>query len=70
MHAYVLLKSNSGEDGANWSYEKICEAYNVGPVTMANIRERYNAEGLAAAPIERNRNESMNITWTEMRKHI
>lgn len=24
MHAQVLLKSNSGEGGANWSYEKIC----------------------------------------------
>lgn len=49
MHAHVLLKSNSGEGGANWSYDKICEAYDVGPVTVANIRKRYNEEGLAAA---------------------
>ena len=49
MHAHVLLKSNSGEGGANWSYDKICEAYDVGVVTVANIRKRYHEKGLAAA---------------------
>jgi transposase len=49
MHAHVLLKSNIGEGGANWSYDKICEAYDIGPVTVANIRKRYIEKGLAAA---------------------
>jgi transposase len=48
-HAQILLKSDSGEEGANWSYSKICEAYNVTLVTVMHVRKRYSEEGLAAA---------------------
>lgn len=49
MHAHILLKSDSNKDGANWSYDKICEAFDVGPLTVATVRKRYIEEGLEAA---------------------
>lgn len=48
-HAQILLKSDIGEEGENWSYSKICEAYNVTLVTVMHVRKRYSEEGLAAA---------------------
>jgi len=48
-HAHILLKSDSGEGGTNWPYNQVCEAYNVAPLTVANVRKRYIQEGLAAA---------------------
>jgi hypothetical protein len=49
MHAHILLKSDCSEEGANWSYSKTCEAFNVAPLTVANVRKRYIQEGLAGA---------------------
>jgi hypothetical protein len=48
-HAQILLKSDCSEAGANWPYNKICEAIDVGPLTVANVRKRYVEEGLSAA---------------------
>lgn len=48
-HAHILLKSDSSESGTNWPYSKICEAFNVAPLTVANVRKRYIEAGLAAA---------------------
>jgi transposase len=48
-HAQILLKSDSGPEGANWSYNKICEAFDVAPLTVMHIRKRYSEEGLAAS---------------------
>jgi hypothetical protein len=48
-HARILLKSDCGEQGANWSYGKICEAFDVAPLTVANVRKRFAEKGLAAA---------------------
>jgi transposase len=48
-HARILLKSDCGEQGANWSYSQICEAFDVAPLTVANVRKRFAEEGLAAA---------------------
>jgi hypothetical protein len=48
-HARILLKSDCSKGGANWSYSKICEAFNVVPLTVTNIRKRYVEEGLGAA---------------------
>jgi hypothetical protein len=48
-HAQILLKSDSSKGGVNWTYNKICEAYNVTPVTVMHVRKRYSEEGLAAA---------------------
>ena len=48
-HAQILLKSDSGEGGPNWSYSKIREAFDVAPLTVANVRKRYIEAGLTAA---------------------
>jgi Homeodomain-like domain len=48
-HARILLKSDSNEKGANWSYQQICEALDVVPITVASVRKRFCEEGLAAA---------------------
>jgi len=48
-HARILLKSDSSEQGANWSYSQICEALDIAPLTVANVRKRFAEEGLAAA---------------------
>jgi transposase len=48
-HAQILLKSDCSAEGVNWSYSKICEAFNVAPLTVMHVRKRYSEEGLAAA---------------------
>lgn len=48
-HARILLKSDCSEQGANWSYSRICEAFDVAPLTVANVRKRFAEEGLAKA---------------------
>ncbi len=48
-HARILLKSDSGPEGPNWSYQQICEAFDVSPLTVMQVRKRYVEEGLAAA---------------------
>jgi transposase len=48
-HARILLKSDCSEQGANWSYRRICEAFDVAPLTVANVRKRFAEEGLAKA---------------------
>lgn len=49
MHAHILLKSDCSEEGSNWSYSKIQEAFNVASLTVTNVRKRYIKEGLGAA---------------------
>ena len=48
-HARFLLKSDSGEQRPNWSYSQICEALDVAPLTVANVRKRFTEEGFATA---------------------
>jgi hypothetical protein len=48
-HARILLKSDCSEQGAKWSYSQICEALDVWPITVANVRKRFYEEGLEAA---------------------
>jgi hypothetical protein len=48
-HAHILLKSDCGKEGPNWTYGKICDAYNVVPNTITNVRKRYVDEGLVVA---------------------
>ena len=47
--AWILLKSNANEDGPNWSYEQICEAFNVSEVTVYQVRKSYVENGLEKA---------------------
>ena len=47
--AQILLKSDSSEDGPNWSYQAICEAFNVSQPTISEVRRTYAESGLEAA---------------------
>jgi transposase len=47
--AWILLKSDATEDGPNWSYEQICEAFSVSQVTVYQVRKTYVEQGLEKA---------------------
>ena len=47
--AQILLKSDSSPDGPHWSYQAICEAFNVSQPTIAEVRRAYVEGGLEAA---------------------
>ena len=47
--AYILLKSDSSEDGPSWKYQPICEAYDVSELTVYNVRKNYVEGGLQRA---------------------
>lgn len=52
MHAHILLKSDSSEQGPKWSDEEIQQAFDVGESTILRVRKRFVEHGLADA-IER-----------------
>jgi hypothetical protein len=54
QHAQVLLKSENGEQGPNWSDAQIQEAFGVSEPTIWRIRRRFLDQGLSDA-IERRR---------------
>ena len=47
--AYILLKSDSSPNGPNWTYQTICEAYEVSSLTVYNVRKNYIEGGLNRA---------------------
>ncbi|HEY5139203.1 MAG TPA: IS630 family transposase [Methylococcales bacterium] len=47
--ARILLKSDCSKDGSNWTYKAICEAFEVNPLTVFNVRKAYMERGLEAA---------------------
>jgi transposase len=49
MHAHILLKSDSGEQGPKWSDEAIEQAFGVGASTIFRVRKRFVEQGLADA---------------------
>ena len=44
-----MLKSDSGEQGPNWSDEEIKQAFGVGESTILRVRKRFVEHGLADA---------------------
>ena len=48
-HARILLKADEGPDGPAWPDKRIAEAFDVAPITGGRVRQRYAAEGVAAA---------------------
>lgn len=44
--ARILLKSDCSEGGPNWSYEAICDAFDVNSMTVTNIRKAFTERGL------------------------
>ncbi len=47
--AQILLKSDSSEGRPNWSYQAICEAFDVSQPTICEVRRAYAEGGLEAA---------------------
>lgn len=47
--ARILLKSDCSEGGPNWTYEAICDAFDVNAVTVTNIRKAFYEGGLEKA---------------------
>ena len=48
-HARILLKADSSPGGPSWTDERISEALEVDPSTVANVRERFVLEGFEVA---------------------
>lgn len=46
--AHILLKSDRTTPGSNWTYEQICAAFNVSPITVLNVRKSFVAKGMEA----------------------
>jgi hypothetical protein len=49
QRARILLKSDCSEGGPNWSYETICDAFDVNSMTVTNIRKAFAEGGLEKA---------------------
>ncbi len=49
LHAHILLKGDSGEQGSNWSDGEIEQAFGVGESTILRVRKRFVEHGLADA---------------------
>ena len=47
--AQILLKSDSSPEGPNWSYQAICEAFNVSEPTISEVRRTYTEGGWESA---------------------
>jgi hypothetical protein len=47
--ARILLKSDCSEGGPNWTYEAICDAFDVNSRTVMNIRKAFSEGGLEQA---------------------
>lgn len=47
--AYILLKSDSTEGCPSWKYQAICNAFDVSPLTVYNVRKNYIESGLERA---------------------
>ena len=47
--ARILLKSDRSPDGPHWSYDQICTALDVSPVTVSATRQTFVQKGLEAA---------------------
>jgi hypothetical protein len=46
--AHILLKSDSSAAGPKWTYEQICAAFNITPLTVLNVRKSFVENGLLA----------------------
>jgi hypothetical protein len=44
--ARILLKSDCSDGGPNWTYETICNAFDVNALTVANVRKDFVKGGL------------------------
>jgi hypothetical protein len=52
-HARILLQADEGPAGPAWPDKRIAEALDVAPSAVGRVRQRYAAEGVAAALVHR-----------------
>ena len=50
-HARILLTRDAGTAGPRWSDARVAEAVEVSARTVARVRARFAARGVAAAPL-------------------
>jgi hypothetical protein len=65
QRARILLKSDCSEGGPNWSYETICDAFDVNSMTVTNFRKAFTEGGLEKSINRKN----TNTAWMGMQKH-
>ena len=61
-HAQILLKLDKVPANAEWTYERIKDAYNVTDATISGVAKRFVLEGLEAAlgrKVQENRNRKV-----------
>src|SRR5579871_3276769 len=49
QHAHILLKSDNGLLGSNWTNAQLQEAYGVSVTMIRQVRKRFGEQGLQAA---------------------
>lgn len=49
QRARILLKSDCSDDGPNWTYDAICDAFDVNPMTVTNVRKAFIEGGMEKA---------------------
>lgn len=49
MHARILLKADTSDDGPNWRDKAIAEGLEVGDATVERVRKQFVEEGFEAA---------------------
>ena len=47
--ARILLKSDCSDGGSNWTYEAICDAFDVNSLTVTNVRKAFAEGGIEKA---------------------
>ena len=57
-HARILLKADEAPGGPGWADATIAEALEVGPVTVARVRQRFVEVGLGAALVPKPTNRT------------
>jgi hypothetical protein len=68
--AQILLKSDSSPKGPNWSYQAICEAFDVSETTITTVRKAYCEGGLEAALNRKPSGANTVAVWMGKRKRI
>jgi hypothetical protein len=53
MHARILLKADQAPGGPAWADERIAEAVEVNPATIARVRQRFVEQGVEAALVRK-----------------
>ncbi len=68
--AHMLLKADEGEDGPKWSDTTISHAFDVHPMTVVGVRQRYVEHGLEAVLHGRYTGHNPSIVTGKLEAHL